>query len=80
MGATHLTAGWFAEQRDPDVAEQDELAARASEGASRVEPRHRGELALDPIRTCVEVDRVPLGMAGNVVELVGHEDEQIVDG
>ena len=79
MGAPHLAAGGFAQERDPDVTKQDELATWASECSSGVEPWHRRQLTLDPIWAGVKVDGVPLSMAGYVIELVGHEQQQIVD-
>ena len=36
------------EQRDPDVAQEDELAGRAGQGAARIEAGHRRHLAASP--------------------------------
>src|SRR6185369_13383848 len=60
--------------------QEDKLAGWASERAAGIETGHRRHLADHLVRTGLELDRVPLGVNGTALGLLGDEQEQVVDG
>ena len=69
-----------ADQPDPGVAKEHELAGRPRERAAGIESRHRRHLALDTVWPGVDLDRVPLGVYRTAFGLVGHDEEESSSG